>query len=77
VSRWMGQYPKSNGCSCQFGLVEILSWWDCDHCWSMKHQIQLLVPCLTSHGDIMDAGMESSNPVRLTNPLGLVMMALR
>jgi hypothetical protein len=25
----------------------------------------------------MDAGMESSNPVRLTNPLGLVVMALR
>lgn len=35
----------------------------------------LLVLYLTSHEDIMDAGMESSNPVRLINPVGLVMMA--
>lgn len=38
---------------------------------------EVLILYLTSHGDIMDAGMESSNPVRLTNPLGLVVMALR
>jgi hypothetical protein len=74
VSRWMGQYPKSNGCSCQFGLVQILSV-IIDGAWSTRYR------SIDSVSDrswsTMDAGMESSNPVRLTNPLGLVVMALR
>lgn len=82
-----GNIPRATtalvrSCSCDTGSFPVI-WLGSDPvlvgaCSLVEHEAPdtvLLVLYLTSHEDIMDAGMESSNPVRLINPVGLVMMA--